>query len=128
MNRKQKAIIASWALLIGAVVLVYIDWTRVAPYLLFLMLYVRGSVDDKKAYREYFSGRKVMMMICIASMIVPATWFVYRVFSTPNIPDSLGREMTMLFIPFIVTMIIYDRWLYIRNGCLLSPRYNSDSH
>lgn len=130
MNRIQKAIILSWLILIGVVVCLYLEWRIVASIMLWVLLYVRGfNLNEKENCRKYFANRKGMMIACVVSMLTPAIWFAYRVFTAPNVfPEGIGKEMGVILIPAFIMMVIYDRWLYLDNNCVVSPRRNQDFH
>ena len=56
-----------------------------------------------------------MNIAVMVSSITPFAWYLYRVVSTPNIPDGIGVEILIISVPLLVTMLIFDRWLYLRN-------------
>lgn len=129
MNRTQKAIILSWLIVIGVVICLYLEWRFAASIMLWVMLYVRGAnLNEKENCRKYFLNRKGRMIFCVIAMILPFSWFLYRMVSEPNISKEAWIVIGLSFVPFLIMMMIYDRWLYLNNDCKVSPRFNQDSN
>lgn len=129
MNRIQKAIVLSWLILIGVVICLYLEWRFAASMMLWVWLFLRGFyLNEKENCRKYFSNRKGQMIVCMVAMIAPFSWFLYRMVSAPNLTESTWIEIGVLSIPFLITMVIYDQWLYLNNDCKVSPRYNQETH
>jgi hypothetical protein len=129
MNRIQKAIILSWLIVIGVVICLYLEWRFAASIMLWPWFYIRGNhLNEKENCRKYFSNRKGQMIFCIIAMILPFLWFLYRMVSDPNMPENAWIVIGLPFVPFIIMMITYDRWLYLNNDCKVSPRYNQDTN
>jgi hypothetical protein len=117
MNRTQIGIIASWAILTGVAVCVATKVTDYAPYGLLLFLFVRERfVDESLFIKEYFSDRHRITILLMVFSIAPFVWYLYRLFSAPNLPDTFRVEVILASIPLLIVMAIYDRWLYIRTA------------
>lgn len=115
MNRIQKAIILSWLILIGAVVCLYLEWRFAASIMLWVMLYVRGTnLNEKENNRKYFSNRKGLMIVFMLSVMAPFLWFLFQMVSEPNISKEAWIVIGLSFVPFLIMMLIYDRWYYLK--------------
>ena len=115
MNRTQIAIIASWAILTGVAVCVVTKVTEYGPYGLLLFMFVRERfVDEKVFIKQYFTDRSRRTIALMAFSIAPFAWYLYRLFSAPNLPDTFGIEVILSSIPLLTVMAIYDRCLYVR--------------
>ncbi len=129
MNRIQKVIILSWLILIGAVICLWLEWRFVDAMMLWVWLFLRGSyLNEKENSRKYFSMRKGQMIFCMIATMVPFLWFLFQMITEPDISKEAWIVIGLSFVPFLIMMIIYDRWLYLNNSCIVSPRYNQDSH
>jgi hypothetical protein len=116
MNQTQKAIVATWVILAGGAICIVCRVSNFVPFVLLLYLFVRRRfVDEEAALRTFFSDRYRRTIALLACSILPWTWFIYRLLSTPSLPDSIGRELLALSIPLLVIMAFFDRWLYLRS-------------
>lgn len=123
MNRTQKAIILSWAILIVVVVCLYLEWRFAASMMLWFWLFLRGIyLNEKENCRKYFSKRKVLMIVFILSLTAPFLWFLYSMVSAQNLTEIAWKEIGVLSIPLIIMMLIHDRWLYLNQDCRASAR------
>lgn len=123
MNRIQKVVILSWMILIGVVICLYLEWRFAASMMLWVILFLRGSyLDEKENCRKYFSKRKGLMIVFMLSIIAPFSWFLYRMVSAFDIADMAWKEIGVLWIPFIIMMLIYDRWIYLNHDGRVSAQ------
>jgi hypothetical protein len=123
MNRTQKAIIANWGILTGGALCVFFRLNHLFPYVVLLFLFVRVRfVDDEATLRAYFSNRNRMTIALLACSITPWVWFIYRLLSTPSLPDTIGRELLAFSIPLLLVMAVFDRWLYLRSMRIATSR------
>lgn len=128
MNRIQKVIILSWLVLIAAVICLYMEWRYVDSMMLWAWLFLRGFyLNEKENNRKYFSNRKGLMIFNIIATIAPFLWFLFQMVTESNISKAAWILIGLSFVPFLILMMIYDRWLYLNNDCKVSPRYNQDS-
>lgn len=117
MNRTQIAIIACWAILTGITVCVVFEVSEYTPYAMLLFLFIRERFVDEKAFiKQYFSDRNKRTIALMAFCIAPFAWYLYRLFSAPNLPDNFGIEVLFSSIPLLTMFAIYDRWLYVRTA------------
>jgi hypothetical protein len=116
INSTQISIIASWAVVAACIASICFGWSNYFPYLALLFSFIRGKCFDEKAEAgRYLSNRLGMSIAVMVSSITPFAWYLYRLVSRPNLPDGIGKELLVLSVPLLVTMLILDHWLYLRN-------------
>jgi hypothetical protein len=125
MNRIQKSIIATWVAF-AAVTFCLIKGWWFAGYLFpsFLALVRWPYIDDSRKCREYAALKKGRSLAIMVSTLVPAGWFVFRLFSTPRLPDSIWWELVVLGIPYGISLVGYERWLYSSSTGLRTARHH----
>jgi hypothetical protein len=117
MNRTQIAIIASWVILVCLAICIISKVTHHVPYGLILFLFVREQfVDEKASMKQYFSERRKRTIALMISSISPFLWYLYRLFSAPDLPDTFGVEAILSSLPLLTLIAIYDRWLWLRSS------------
>jgi len=126
MNRIQKSIIASWIVFAAIAFCLVKGWWFSGYLFPMLIAYVRRPyIDDWRKSREYAALKEGRSLAFMVSMLVPAGWFVFRVFSTPQLPDTIWWEMGPLCIPYGIFLIGYERWLYTSSSGLQTARHRS---
>ena len=128
MNSTQKAIVATWLFIAAIAFFLVKGWWLPHLYtpLVFPLLWqIRRPIDDSLKTKEFVSLKKGLPLAYMVFSIIPMAWFVFRLFSTPNLPDTIWWEWAILSIPSGILMASYDCWLYSASNGLQTAGHHS---